>query len=397
MPGSSAHQPACVDLLHRLSAVAADVLRPGETRSGRDLESLRARAGSAAVRLAVRHRLAPLLHEATRRIPDGGALAAALAPSVRESVLVSAVVLEELRRVSSALGRRGVPHLAFKGAALARSAYPNAAWRPFVDVDLLLPGACLGTAEGALAAEGYAPRDSPRHDWFRREHYHLTYSRGPERPSVELHWRLARRGWHLDALWERIWARPVTVPMDGQGIRTPALEEHFVAVCVHGAKHGWNTLMWVIDLVALVAAGLDADHVDEVATATGCRGFLHAALLIAEQWTGRDLLPKMTATARDDEVAVGFARRWIERVSAEAEERLPPPVELEAGLLRERWLDRTYFHVMRARGRWVMWILPTATDRRWAHLPRWLSALYYLVRPLRVASQAVARMGRRAR
>jgi hypothetical protein len=389
---------AFAGLLRALSRAVAGLLAPGKEDQGAVIEALLDPASSDAVlRLALRHRLGPLLHEVVRRTPEGARLTGTLAPAVRESALVNALTRDELAQASSVLSARGVSHLLFKGAGLAWHAYPNPAWRPYSDVDLLVRQCDLGSAEEALQAAGYEPLHEPRRDWFRREHYHWSYSRGAARPTVELHWRLARRGWHLDALWRQVWASPLNVVLEGMPFQIPAPEEHFVTLCVHGSKHRWDTLMWVMDLLALAGTGVDWERVEDLAARARCKGFLRAALLTVRLWTGRDLLPRASAAADRDAVAGAFAAWCAERLAAEAEDRPLPAQIPEPGLLRERWLDRVYFRVVGARGRLVMWMTPTATDRQWVPLPRGLHGLYYLLRPVRVAAKVVARMRRRAR
>lgn len=393
---SSRHSPA--DLLHALAAAATGVVLEGEGDPPAAITegSLRPEDEAGVPSLALRHRLAPLVHEAARRCATAERLASMLAPYARESAMANAVVLRELRHAAAALEQRGVPHLVFKGAGLARIAYSVPAWRPYGDVDLLVPEDQLQSALTALRHAGYVDLHSHRSDWFRREHYHWSYSRGSEHPAVELHWSFARRGWNLDALWRRAWSSSVAVGSEDAHLLTLALEEHFVALCVHGAKHLWDTLIWVVDLAALVGSGVDAGRLGRLATATGCCGFVHAALLTAERWTGRDLLPELSPAARRDAVAASFASSCAERVAAEVEGRPRSSDPPEAGLLRERGRDRAYFRLMRARGRLVMWARPTATDRRWARLPPALDGLYYLVRPLRVLVQAASGRRRRA-
>ena len=40
--------------------------------------------------------------------------------------------------------------------------------------------------------------------------------------------------------------------MDGRDVPALSLEDELVLICVHGAKHFWERLMWTADIAAMV-------------------------------------------------------------------------------------------------------------------------------------------------
>src|SRR5439155_5626844 len=66
---------------------------------------------------------------------------------------------------------------------------------------------------------------------------------------------------------------------------TPALsvEDELVLICVHGAKHFWERLIWIADVAALVSRQKQIDwvRVTDSAQALGAKRMLHIGLCLA--------------------------------------------------------------------------------------------------------------------
>src|SRR5205823_5626083 len=70
--------------------------------------------------------------------------------------------------------------------------------------------------------------------------------------AVDLHWTLApahfRHGLDSEGLWRRL----VAVPVAGRSIRTFGAEDLLLFLCVHGAKHLWSSIGWLVDIARLM-------------------------------------------------------------------------------------------------------------------------------------------------
>lgn len=102
--------------------------------------------------------------------------------------------LWELDRVRHALrGDSPSPLIVLKGCAYALARLPNAAGRPFADVDLLIPRDRLAEAERQLRAQGWASAELSPHDdrYYRQWAHELPPLRHAERGiEVDLHHNL---------------------------------------------------------------------------------------------------------------------------------------------------------------------------------------------------------------
>ena len=137
----------------------------------------------------------------------------------------------QLATVLGALSAAEVPALVVKGAALA-AYYPDPALRPYSDIDIMVPGAQLDTAEQALSSLGY--RCFASKGWWLDHLHHLPpMVSGNEGLLVELHWGLDYQedAGRLPA--DDLWAR--AVPWVAQG--EAALRLDAVDAALHLCRH----------------------------------------------------------------------------------------------------------------------------------------------------------------
>jgi hypothetical protein len=136
-----------------------------------------------------------------------------------------------LARVLQGLAEAGVPTLVIKGAALG-AYYPDAALRPFGDLDLMVSRVKLKQAEEALNRLGY--QCSRPKAWWSDHFLHLPPMVGEKGlPVIELHWQLH----HEDTVGrlpaEDLWMRAVPWSVAGR----PALRLDAVDTALHLCYH----------------------------------------------------------------------------------------------------------------------------------------------------------------
>jgi hypothetical protein len=140
------------------------------------------------------HRLTGVAYAAA----ESGALAvegrdacADLRPAQRDAMLWCLELERHLVVVSGALGDAGIRPVLLKGPAFAHALYPDPAWRPFSDIDLLVGSDERARASAVLADAGYRPvRPSPRTGFDDRFGKAVVH-RGPADVEVDLHRTLA--------------------------------------------------------------------------------------------------------------------------------------------------------------------------------------------------------------
>lgn len=228
------------------------------------------------LRWVERHRVGSFLHH---RLPP--AVRASLPESAAAGLRTQAVLnaqralarTGELLRLTSQLERDGIRVMAFKGPVLSQQLFGETGLRPAGDLDLLVSPADVATASAVLQGQGYQ-RTFPDFEltalqW--RKFLNLQHEvnhRHPERGvTVELQWRLEGMP---DQDFEELWKARRSVSLAGQSLAVmPELLEQ-VFLFVHGARHGWQSLFWLLD-VALLLQNLPPEQ--EAALVAAARRF----------------------------------------------------------------------------------------------------------------------------
>jgi hypothetical protein len=268
----------------------------------------------------------------------------------------------------------------YKGPVLAALAYNGAGGRHAGDLDLLIDPAQLARAKAALASEGFVPQ-VPLQPWQERQLVRAAHPyaliRRAEGIVVELHWSVSPRSLSsgLGAALPPDRLEAVTVA--GTTFQTLPADVLLVALCVHGAKHVWERLGWIVDVAELLAKprALDWTGVLEDASRAGHRRELLLGCLLARDLLATDLPGPLSRAVTTDP-----------RLS-----RLARVVLTQLGLVGPRRLgiaETARFH-LGARGTWGdrfdyvrFAMMPTVADWTATPLPRWLAPLHY---PLRAA------------
>lgn len=261
------------------------------------------------------HRLSAFAHECLRDSPElPENIRSALFEEYQCNVLRGLALTGELLRLLKRWRTVGISAVPFKGPALASLAYGHLGLREYTDLDVLLCPGDIPAAQTVLVELGYIPVLAYP---AQAAHLHLRngYESGFRHPgtgyAVELHWRFAPRFLACELSWENATAGLTHVFLAGQQVSTLGVENHLLALCVHGAKHGWETLSQLLDVHQLIVR----NAWDWEATLTRARNLrverrVRLALSLSFALFGTPLPPELRNAPRSmGKLATQIARR----------------------------------------------------------------------------------------
>jgi len=276
---------------------------------------------------------------------------------------------EELAGLLRRFAERNIDVLPLKGPALAEVLYGDAALRSCDDLDLLVRHEDFSKAEKLLFDAGFSARPEP-------DDYHRKFVR--DEVMVELHFRIASpRSFPFDlaGAWSRARRRkfryaPMLAFSD---------EDLVLFLCLHGLKHGFSRLIWIMDVARAVAKLPRGGF--EALERNARRQNLEQPLLIACE-TAREALPELLpseieALVAGSPQAAAKARDALERLFAERAGSNNDPeiwgfyLQNETGA-RQRWRRRLTF------------LIPTIEDYSWAERHRIHRSIAPMLRPFRL-------------
>lgn len=115
-----------------------------------------------------------------------------------------------------------------------------------------------------LFSLGYQPerawsvRDEETYLCHNHDYPFVKKSKGKE-INVDLQWGISEYEFSFPIEFQPVWERRGAVSLLGRTTPNLSVEDTLLVLCVHGAKHGWNRLMWVCDIAELLRAN---SHID---------------------------------------------------------------------------------------------------------------------------------------
>jgi hypothetical protein len=299
----------------------------------------------------------------------------------------------ELIKILHFLESSGIAALAFKGPALALSAYGNLALRQFGDLDVLVREKDFPAAKELFLAEGYRPwKDlTPQEEaLLLRSNHAFTLVRPQDGLRLDLHWRITQERYAFEFDVESLWARAIRVPFCGRDILGLSPEDSLLVLCIHGSKHGWERLGWICDVAEVLRKEPELRW-DEILSRSAGLHILRAVLLglhLAKSLLDAPLPEPIVSAIRGDRGV-----RWVSYlIQKRLFARSRKVGQLEQAMLfmmaRERLQNRMphlAYSFRRA-------VTPSELDMGRFSLPDSFYFLYYPLRAMRLTRAAVGRL-----
>ena len=207
-----------------------------------------------------------------------------------------------------------------------------------------------------------------------------------DRLNIDLHWRLNPPEMTVSFSEAELWTRLESFPLAGRQVLRLAPPDLLLLLCFNGAKDCWERLDRICDIAELlrshpnIAWGEALDR----ARSIGVERMVVVGLALAKDLLDAPLTPELSAAIERDPIARGMV--------PELRHELANPSEL---LDQQGQIAPTLLHIrMRERRRdkirycWAR-LSPTVGDWVAMPLPRSLSFLYYILRPMRLTGRMI--------
>jgi len=238
----------------------------------------------------------------------------------RAQIFLSMRLTAELFRILDLFTTEGIDALVIKGPALAARAYAESATRSYGDLDLLVRQRDIRRATELMCAAGFAPAVPLTAIDAGKIPGQYLFSKPDSQLIVELHNDRTLRYFPRRLPLEEFFARQIRVELDGREVPALSVEDELVLICVHGAKHFWERLMWIADVAGLVTRQTDIDweRVANLSKTVGAERMLHTGLLLSAGLLKAQIPENVHAIVREDVSAARLANQvcqWLPAAS----------------------------------------------------------------------------------
>ncbi len=297
----------------------------------------------------------------------------------QKNMLMSA----ELIRIMKLFQANNIEALAFKGPALAQAAYGDITLRQYGDLDILIHRKDFRHIASLMQEKGYSPHYpieifAGDKVMFEMNNDCPFYDRN-RGLAVEIHWDFFRK---LALPTERFspWENTETVMINGKDVRTLSSETHLLYHALHGAKHVWERLVWIVDIDRFIRSTPDLDWGKTIGMAKnmGAEKMFFSGLVLAHNYFHTPLPDTILHRCQTLKL-----EPFIAYVEAELSSENPASEDSLAKLSKVIGLrDTLYYKTMTLL---EFMFRPGINERRTVILPDTLFWLYWFLRPAGMA------------
>ncbi len=254
----------------------------------------------------------------------------------------------ELIRILEAFNNNNIPAIPFKGPTLGQALYEDPTLREFADLDILVEKQFVFKALKLLTELDYQniPRYRPAvKSWILKQKNHYLLESVHGRSIVELHWSMVPSYFVLPLPINKWWERAGSVLFHEHPILTLSGEDLLVVLCIHGCKHLWRRLAWLVDIARLLGCSpeLDWDYILNEYHHPDLKRIIFLSLLTVYDLLGIGLPKEFLQIARKDSTAVRLARESRERLFMQrGKEEAFRFIHFQLRL-KSKWADRIRF------------------------------------------------------
>ena len=334
------------------------------------------------------HGLLPLLHKHLTGVAPTHFLSRLKRESVANSQNILHLIAKQLR-VYKLFKENGIPVALFKGPLLAQMAYGEISLRQAGDIDILINRSHFEQARDLLESLGYemSPRLTPAQlASHLSSHCELQFMRDEWFTVVDLHWDLAPRSFVFKLHGDEVMSRLQSVSLAGTTVETFGAEDLVLYLSMHGAKHLWRRLEWIVSLAEVLRATpqLNRDLLVQRAEQAHATRMLALGLRLVEKFS--DLRVPLLGGKE--------MQRMADQVHEQLFNTFGAADSTETNLYNLRIMDRkrdALISTLRAI------FVPTLPDWQAVAFPAPLHSLYYAFRPLRLSAAYTTSLWRRMR
>lgn len=339
--------------------------------------------------LAERHGVQPLLYQALVDVEDAVPRDTMHTIEQRyQGNLHKALFLSrELIRIVDRLSALGIEVMPYKGLALAEQIYRDIALRQAGDIDMLIHPQDLPRVRDAVGEIGYIPHlafSAAEERAYLQSGYEYAFDGAAGPNLLEVQWAIQPSFYAIDFDMPGLFQRATTINVAGRPMKTVCIEDLFLVLSAHAAKHVWGRLVWLCDIARIMSMPtLDWSSIASQAQELGIVRIVRVGMVLANRVLDAVVPPGAHESLLDDPMGLSLVDEIQTHIASETSFNVESLAYFRLMMrLRERLADRRQF---------LQRLVLTPGPGEWqaVRLPAPLFPLYRLVRISRLAARLV--------
>jgi hypothetical protein len=297
-------------------------------------------------------------------------------------VKTNMLMTSELIKVSNLLEENGIKSIAFKGPTLSQMAYGDVISRQYVDLDVLVDESLLKDAQKILEVNNYLPRydlEEYQKENLKDVVHDISMINKSNGINIELHWTLSSGEFFIDLEKLEYMSDTKKYNLLNHDINIFTNEKLFIYLCVHGYKHLWERIEWLVDIYYLISKeNIDLEKVVEISKSVNADRIVLSTLIICQKMFDLKIEFKLNYI-KDKKLiykSYTFYEILIKRYSFVKSKN------------NNREISYEQFYMLKSFNNRIKYIksffIPTQKDLEIIKLPKYFYFIYYLFRPINI-------------
>jgi Uncharacterised nucleotidyltransferase len=252
----------------------------------------------------------------------------------RAQVLFALRLTAEMFRLIERFTGAAIETLVTKGPVLSFRCYGDPGIRQYGDLDLIARDRDIRRLTELMIGLDYEAKIPVTAIQVGKIPGEYVFRHAKSKLLVEFHTSLTFRYHPRPLPLEKLFERQVRVNIDSHPVPALSTEDELILICIHGAKHFWERLIYIADVAAFLSKQeLDWERVKSAAEEVGAERMLRVGLRLAADMLGAPLPQDVAGPVLSD--------RAVGRLAAQIMQWLPaagsaPPGILERAMFRMR-------------------------------------------------------------
>lgn len=175
---------------------------------------------------------------------------------VKQNMLMTA----ELIKITKLLEEHGIESIPFKGPTLSHIAYGDITLRQYVDLDILIDKKNIKNVYDILIDNDFQVKFDKKflnNEIFIDTNSDIQFFNKKNNILIEVHWKLFRNQFSKKVNLKEIIYNTKNIFINNIKIEIFSNEVLLVYLCMHGSKHFWERIEWILDIDKLVRVSPD--------------------------------------------------------------------------------------------------------------------------------------------
>jgi hypothetical protein len=322
--------------------------------------------------LARHHRVYPLVYIKLKKqlegsIPDD--VIQSLANDYRNNTFQMLHLSGEMESLFKLFDENKIQALMLKGPVLSLDLYGDLSLRTAKDLDILVQQRDIKKTDELLKQFGYERMEEADH--------HISYLHYKKAINIEIHWRLHPIMFKEPSFYE-LWERRSVCALTSYPIFSLGMEDLFLFLVTHGARHRWFRLRWLGDIDRLVQKGINWSLLIPQSKDLQYEHMMCQAIILANELLDTPV-PIETQSVINGRKPRRLAQLAMFKISERRLSRIRLPWD-------SYFLNKYYFYSLMPNGA-LKWsyikshFTPHMIDRETLQLPKSMDMLYFFLRP----------------